>query len=308
MKIVVVGTGGVGGYFGGRLANAGHDVTFIARGEHLKAIHEKGLTVKSIKGDFTLDKVKVTDNLNNVGKADLIILALKAWQIKPLIGDISNLLKNDTIILPLQNGITIADELSEVIPYRHIVGGTCRIISMIESPGVIRHSGVDPVIFFGELDKSETSRLQMLKEIFIKAGIDARATNKIDVELWKKFILICVSGLLAVSRTTYGQIREIKETRQLMTDLFNEVYNLSCAAGVEIEDNYVDKVVAAIDTYAYDSTSSLTRDVLDGKPSEIEYQNGAVVRLAEKLGVDVPVNRFVYSCILPMEIEARKKL
>lgn len=158
---------------------------------------------------------------------------------------------------------------------------------------------------FGELDRSQSERLIILKKVFEQAKISCRVSDDIEADLWKKFIAVCVSGLLAVARANYGEIRTIPETREMMISLLQEVYDLAIRIGVHIEDDFVAKTIAFIDTYPADSTSSLTRNVWDGKPSEIEYQNGTVVRLALQYGVDVPVNRFVYHCILPMEQRAR---
>lgn len=305
MKIAIIGTGGIGGYYGGKLANAGYDVTFLARGKQLSALKENGLTVKSINGDFQVKTINATDKISEIGNCDLAILSLKAWQIKGIASDISSILKPDSIVLPLQNGVQTVDDLQPDINSKHIIGGLCRIISKIESPGVINHFGINPIIVFGELDNSITDRVNRLKEVFDKAGVNSKVSNDIQSELWKKFIGICVSGLLAVTKTNYGQLRELPETRRMMVELLNEIYLLSQKVGVNIESDFVDRTVAAIDAFPYDTTSSLTRDVWEGKPSEIEYQNGAVVRIAEKYNVDVPVNRFVYSCILPMERKAR---
>ena len=305
MKIAIIGTGGVGGYFGAKLAQAGNEVTFLARGEHLKAIQKNGLTVKSIHGDFRVENIKATDKISNIEKTELVIISVKAWQVKGIGEELKPILKSDSTIIPLQNGVLAADELMENIDRKHILGGLCRIISKIEAPGVINHFGVTPTIVFGELDKSKTERLARIQNAFNAAGIESRISDDIEADIWKKFISICVSGLLAVSNTTYGELRELKETRNLMVELINEVYILSRKIGVNIEEDFVDKTVSFIDTYPSDSTSSLTRDVWERKPSEIEYQNGTVVRLGEKYGVATPINRFVYSCILPSELKAR---
>jgi len=307
MKIAIIGTGGVGGYFGGKLAKAGYDVTFLARGEHLSAIQKNGLTVKSVLGDFIIDNVKVTDKTETIGLTDLVILGVKAWQVKDISKELLPLIKKETIVLPLQNGVMVAEELAETLNKENIVGGLCRIISKIEAPGVINHFGLEPSILFGELDNKSTKRIHQIKEMFDKAGISSEISEDITADLWKKFIGICVSGLLAVTKTTYGELRELHETRQLMIELLNEIYLLSRETGISIESGFVEKTISAIDAYPFGSTSSLTRDVWDGKPSEIEYQNGTVVRLGEKFGVATPVNKFVYSSILPMEMKARKK-
>jgi len=307
MKTAIIGTGGVGGYFGGRLAKAGYDVTFLARGAHLKAIQKNGLTIKSILGDFTIDPAKVTERIDNIGLTNLVILGVKAWQVKDISKDLLTIIKKDTIVMPLQNGVMAAEELMDNIRNENIIGGLCRIMSKIEAPGVINHYGLEPSILFGELDNTGTERIDLIKAMFDKAGISSKISEDITADLWKKFIGICVSGLLAVTKTTYGELRELKETRQLMIELLNEIYQLSQKIGIEIEPGFVEKTISVIDSYPYGSTSSLTRDVWEGRPSEIEYQNGAVVWFGEKFGVDTPVNRFVYNSILPMELKARKK-
>lgn len=305
MKIAIIGTGGVGGYFGAKLVQAGYDVTFVARGKHLEMIQNNGLIVKSILGDFKVENLKATDKISEIDNPDLIIVGVKAWQIKEIRDDIKLILKNETVVLPLQNGVLATGELSEKIDRKNILGGLCRIISKIDSPGVIHHIGVTPTIVFGELDRTKTERIDKIQNIFKNAEIETKVSEDIEADLWRKFISICVSGLLAVSNTTYGELRSIKETRQLMIDLLNEIFLLSQKIGVNIETDFVDKTVSFIDTFPYDSTSSLTRDVWDKKPSEIEYQNGTVVRFGEKYGIKTPINRFVYNCIIPNELKAR---
>lgn len=307
MKIAIIGTGGVGGYFGGRLAMAGNDVTFIALGAHLEAILKNGLTVKSINGDFKVYPAKATSDIGSIGKVDLVIVATKAWQVKETAVQIKEIIGSETIVLPLQNGVLASDELKEVLPATNVIAGLCRIISKIEAPGVINHLAVEPTIVFGECDNSPSVRLKKLDSAFTEAGIKSKIASDIQSELWKKYISICVSGWLGVTRSTYGEIRECEETRKIMFDLFTEVADLARARGVNIEPEFVDKTMSFIDTFPYDSTSSLTRDVWEGKPSELEYQNGAVVRLAQEVGLDVPVNSFIYHSLLLMEKRARMK-
>ena len=308
MRIAVIGAGGVGGYFGGCLARANFDVTFLARGEHLKKIQKYGLRIKSIKGDFTVENAQATDSIQKIGPTELIILAIKAWQVSEIARELSPVIRKDTIVLPLQNGVVTAEELAEIIPAENIIGGLCKIISKLESPGVINHFALEPIVIFGEFNSVRSERAELLKSIFDKAEIDAQISDDITADLWKKFIAICVSGLLAVTRTSYGELRELKETRQMMTDLIREIYALSQHLRINIEPGFPDRLISIIDTYPPETTSSLTRDVWDGRPSEIEYQNGTVVRLGEKYGLPTPVNRFVYNSILPMEIKARKNL
>jgi len=306
MKITIIGTGGVGGYFGGRLALAGNDVTFIARGAHLNAIKTNGLIVKSTLGEFTIKPAKATSELDVVHYSDLVMICTKAWQVKEIAQQIAPLIGAETMVLPLQNGVLAAEELAEFIPRKHIVGGLCRIFSKIESPGTISHMGADPTILFSELNNEHTERTMWLKYTFETAGLTNIWSDDIQADLWKKFLMICSSALLAVTKTNYGELRSIPETRALLHEMYTEIYNVAIAAGINLPENSVEKTMKAVDTFPPESTSSLTRDVWEGKPSEIEYQNGTVVKFGEKYNVPTPVNRFVYYSILPMEMKARQ--
>lgn len=306
MNIAVIGAGGVGGYFGGKLAKAGNPVTFVARGEHGKAMLSTGLKVKSLQGDFFVQPVTVVEDIDGLEKPDLVLLGVKAWQVKEVAQRLRSVIHENTMVLTLQNGVLAAGEVSEVLGAKHALAGLCRIISKIESPGVINHFGVDPLIVFGEINSQMTDRVQKIHSMFENAGFKSQISTDIQADLWKKFINICVSGLLAVTRSNYGEIREIKETRRMMFDLLTEIYTLSRKMGIIISADYVEKSMQYIDSFPYDSNSSLARDVWNGKPSELEYQNGTVVKLADQYGVEVPVNRFIYNSILPMELRARK--
>ena len=158
MKIAIIGTGGVGGYFGARLAKAGFNVIFLARGAHLKALKNNGIYIKSIDGDFKINPVKATGTIEDIGMPDLIIVAVKAWQVKEVASGLCKIIHNNTRIIPLQNGVLAAEELGDQLNRKYILGGLCRILSKIESPGVINHFGVNPTIVFGELDKSVSVR------------------------------------------------------------------------------------------------------------------------------------------------------
>jgi 2-dehydropantoate 2-reductase len=306
MKIAIIGTGGVGGYFGGRLAKAGNDVTFLARGKHLEAMMSHGLIVQSITENFTIQPVQATDSITSIEKVDLVLLCVKSWLVKDMAKDLMPLLNENTMVLPLQNGVMAAEELQSVIPSHHVLGGLCRIISKIEAPGVIRHFGVDPTVVFGELNNGKSARVVKLQKVFEQAGFNAHISHDIQADIWKKFIQICISGLLGVTRVPYGGIREVKETRGMMIVLFQEVYDLSQKLGINIAPDFVEKAVGVVDSFDYNASASLARDIWEGRPSELEYQNGTVVRLAEKYGLEVPVNKFIYSVLLPQERKARK--
>ncbi|NJK94186.1 MAG: 2-dehydropantoate 2-reductase [Bacteroidales bacterium] len=306
MNITIIGTGGVGGYFGGKLAQAGNNVTFIARGEHLKQIREKGLQIKSIKGDFLIKPAMATDNISEIDTPELVILGVKAWQVKDIAVQLKPLIKENTIVLPLQNGVLAADELLAVLQPNQVLAGLCRIFSKIEAPGIINHFGVEPEIVFGEMNNGINPNVEKLQKTLESAHIKSKIAGDIRTELWKKLMIIGSGGLLALTRTTYGEIRENSETRELMRVLLKEIYEVALADGAKIEIDFTEKTMAYIDTYPYDATTSLARDICAGKPSEIDYQNGTVARLGEQFKVGVPLNSFVYSCLLPLERKARK--
>jgi 2-dehydropantoate 2-reductase len=305
MNITILGTGGVGGYFGGCLAKAGNIVTFVARGKHLEAIQQNGLQVKSTKGDFTIFPAKASDDYLSVKDAELVLVCTKAWQVKDVAQSIAPFIGPNCMVMPLQNGILAADELAEYLPAQNIVGGLCRLFSLIEAPGIIMQRGGEPTIVFGELTNEKSSRTARLKQLFDEAGINNIWTNDIKADLWKKFIMIASSALLAITKTNYGQLRNLQPTREMLIDLYTEIYHVGIAAGINLSDNIVEKTMQAVDAFPPDSTSSLTRDVWEGKPSEIEYQNGTIVNLGKKLGVPTPINQFVYNTVLPMEMKAR---
>lgn len=307
MKIAVIGAGGVGGYFGGRLARAGNEVTFLARGAHLEAMRTNGLTVKSVLGDFHLENVQATDDMETIGIVDLIIIGLKAWQVKDMATQLDSLIGEQTVILPLQNGLLTYDELRDAVGPKPVLCGLCKIISKVEAPGVINHFAHIPEIVFGEADNTKSERVQQLQTVLQGAGIQATLAENIQMELWKKFIFICVSGLMAITNTNYGELRSVPETRKLMIDLLNEIVTLAQEASIPFGDDFVEKNVGFIDSLAPDSTTSLARDIWAENPSELEYQNGTVVKLAKQFNVDVPVNQFVYSCLVPAELKARKR-
>lgn len=306
MKIAIIGSGGVGGFFGAKLANAGNDVIFLARGAHLEALIKNGITVKSVDGDFKVEKIKATDKISNIEKVDLVILGVKAWQVREISKELHYIIKDDTVILPLQNGVLAVEELQEHIDEKHIIGGLCRIISKIESPGVINHLGIKPTIVFGEQDHVVSDRVLKIKSGLDQSGINNNISENIETELWKKFLFICSGGLLSITKSTYGELRELKETRRMFLELFNEIYCLAEKAGIVLSPEIPQKSLNFIDSLPYDSVASMVRDIWAGEPSEIEYQNGTVVKLADKYGIDVPINRFIYECILPMERRARK--
>ncbi|MEF3275101.1 MAG: 2-dehydropantoate 2-reductase [Chloroflexus sp.] len=310
MRIAIVGVGGVGGYFGGRLAQAGHDVFFIARGQHLAAMQQHGLRVRSIAGDFTLPEVKATSDPAEVGPVDLVIVAVKGWQVRAAAEAMRPLIGPQTAVLPLLNGVDAPNELAEVLGAEHTLAGLCRVIAYREAPGVIVHAGVNPTsIDFGELDNRITPRLQRIQAVLESAGIRGNIPADIHVALWQKFMLICTwSGFGATTRAPIGVWRALPETRPLVEQCLAEVVAVAKARGIAMPDDAVPNMMAFIDSMPYDGTASLQRDIMAGQPSELMSQNGALVRLAREVGVAVPVNEMLYAILLPQELAARGQL
>jgi 2-dehydropantoate 2-reductase len=310
MRIAIFGSGGVGGYFGGRLAQAGYDVTFIARGEHLNVMRESGLRVNSIADDFVLDKVQATDDPKNVGKVDFVICAVKAWQVaaaaksmKPMIGD-------DTLVIPLQNGIETTGHLTDVLGEEAVLGGLCALIAFQAAPGHIKHIGANPLIRFNRLDKQADSRVNQLSEAFNHCdGVKSSIPDDVNVAMWLKFLLIAPwSGMGAVSQAPIGVLLKLPETRQLLLDSMQEIYQLGVAQGINLTDDCIQKTIAVLESLPESSTTSMQQDMAKGKPSELDEQNGAIVRLGKSLDIDTPVNRFILDCLRPQELRARGAL
>lgn len=310
MRIAVFGTGGVGGYFGGRLAEAGEEVVFIARGDHLRALRERGLRVESTRGDFTVSPARATDDLKEIGPVDAVLVGVKSWQVADAARALRPLIGPETIVVPLQNGVDAPRQLAEALGDEHALGGVCRIIAYIAGPGHIRHSGVDPYIAFGSLDGRSHPGAERLRAAFARAtGLTVEVPSDIRVTLWRKFLLIApLSGLGAVTRAPVGVLRSLPETRALLERALAEIYVLGRAQGVALPENTVEQTLSFIDALPPAGTASMQRDIIDGKPSELEAQNGAVVRMAREAGIETPVHSFIYAALVALERRARGEL
>jgi 2-dehydropantoate 2-reductase len=305
MRIAVIGAGGVGGYFGGRLAQAGHDVTFIARGATLAALQKHGLRVESILGDFALERVQVTDDPASVGPVDAILTAVKAWQIAEAAANLQPMLAAETIVVPLENGIDAPDVLANVIGREHVAGGLCAIVSFVVEPGHVRHAASEPIVMFGELDNRRSDRLERLREAFASAGVNAEIPADIHRSMWTKFLFIAtMSGIGALTRVPVGVWRSDPEIRSLVSRSLHEVVELARARGVDLGEEAIQRTWQRYDALAPDATSSMQRDIMEGKPSELDAQLGAIVRLASEHGVAVPITSILYHALLPQERRA----
>jgi len=310
LRIVVFGAGAVGGYFGGRLAEAGEDVRFIARGRHLAAIRDGGLRVSSIEGDFLIQPAWVTEEPAAAAPADVVLVAVKAWQVPEAAESIRPLMGQDTFVVPFENGIEAPDQLADALGATRVLGGLCRILAHVEEPGHIRHVGAAPYIAFGELNRAASSRVEALREAFGRArGLTVEVPSDIRVAMWSKFVFIAaLSGVGALTRAPVGVIRGQPESRRLLEQSLEEIHALALRAGVPVPADLVATTLAYVDTMPADGLASMQRDMMQGRPSELEAQVGAVVRSAERVGLDVPLHRTIYAALLPQERTARGEM
>ncbi|HYH08259.1 MAG TPA: 2-dehydropantoate 2-reductase [Thermoanaerobaculia bacterium] len=298
MKIAVVGVGGVGGYFGGRLAQAGYDVTFVARGATLEALRTKGLRVESIKGDLHLPHVKATEKLTE--EVDVVLMAVKAWQLEEATKAIAS---TNATVVPMQNGIDAPTILAN--QFANVLGGLCAIISFIVEPGHIKHPASEPTVMFGELDNTRSERAERLLEAFTKAGVNAEIPRDIHRSMWAKFLFITpLSAMGAITRVPVGAWRASSELRDLTTRALEEIVALARAQHIDLGEDAVAKTWERYDDLAPEATASLQRDIMQGKRSELEAQLGAVVRVGRQHGIATPVNAMLYHCLLPQERQA----
>lgn len=306
MKIAVVGAGGVGGYFGGRLAQAGVDTTFIARGATLEALRTRGLRVDSTHGDFVLEQVQATDDPATVGPVDVILMAVKAWQVADAAQKLAPMIGAETMVVPLENGIDTPDVLETIIGREHVAGGLCAIVSFIVAPGHIRHAAYDPLVMFGELDNRRSERVERLRQAFANANVAVQVPENIQHSMWTKFLFIApFSGIGAITRVPVGTWRAMPEVRAIADEALRELAAVASARGVDLGADAVAKTWERYDAMAPPSTASMQRDILEGRPSELDAQLGAIVRLARETGVAAPVTSFLYHCLLPQERAAR---
>lgn len=310
MRFAIFGTGAVGGYFGGRLAQAGHDVIFIARGEHLKAIQDRGLQVSSLEEDFEIKPAQATDDPRKIGPVDTVILGVKAWQVEEAARAMGPLLGPETLILPLQNGVEAVPQLESILGTGPVIGGVCRIISMLEGPGRIRHAGAAPLITFGELNNRKTPRVEGLRAAFDNvSGVTAVIAGDIQATIWQKFLMIAAwSGMGAITRAPIGIFRTLPETRPMLISAMEEIFTVALANSIQLARDKVSTTLAFMDKIPAEGTASMQRDIMAGRPSELFQQNGAVVRFGKQAEIATPVNTFIYQSLLPLEMKARGEL
>ena len=306
MKILVVGAGGVGGYYGALLARAGHDVTFVARGAHLAAMRQHGLKLESVVGTVHLPTVRVTDDPATLGPADLVIFSVKLWDTEAAARQILPLIGPDTGVLSLQNGVKKDDILRPIVGEKSLMGGVAYMGTAISRPGVIQHTGTMQRVVFGEYDGRRSKRAEALLEYCRKAGIDASISDDIRRTIWEKFaFLVGMAAVTATIRLPIGPIREHPLTRRFYQDAIAEAAAVGRALGVRLPENFAEERMAFVDTLPATMTASLHHDLERGNPLEVEWLSGSVVELGASVGVPTPVHRAVRD-ILILHAKGRK--
>jgi len=303
MKYAVVGVGGMGGYFGARLAADGNEVAFIARGQHAEAMRRDGLMVKSPLGDVRIDNPDVPKDIDDVGFADIILFAVKLWDLDDAAAQIKPLLAHDTAIIPVQNGVSVCDRLAKHLGPHHVLGGVAKISAVIERPGVIRHNAPPARLIFGERDGSKSWRLECLSAACQSAGIEHTVSDDIEREIWDKFVFLApLAGAACFYRAPIRAVVEDPERRACLAALMRETAAVGRARGVALADDIAERTLdQALDIGA---KPSMLVDLENGRRLELEWLNGEVVRLGKELGVDTPANAEVYAALKPFAMGA----
>jgi 2-dehydropantoate 2-reductase len=307
MKIAVMGSGGVGGFYGGHLAHVGCDVTFVARGAHFKAMREHGLKIESAAhGDIHVPKVKVTEDPATIGPVDLVIIAVKLWDIETTANAIKPIVGPHTGVLSLQNGVIKDDILRRAFGDKAVMGGVGYVATHISRPGVIHQTGTLQRLLFGEYDGSRSERAETLYAAALRTGIEPELSADIRKTLWEKYVfLVGLSGSTTTMRSTIGPIRENPQTRAFLQDLMRETVAVGRAHGVALPEDYADQRMTFADSVAPDMTSSMHHDLEGGNRLEVAWLSGGVVQLGKAVKVPTPANRAVWD-MLALHADGRR--
>lgn len=289
-----MGAGGVGGYYGARLAQAGHQVVFVARGTQLKALQGSGLRVESPLGDIRLPRVEVTSEPAGIDPVDMVLFGVKLWDTHQAAEAIKPLIRGETGVVSFQNGVVKDDILRQILGPGPVIGGVCYIAATIAGPGLIRHSGTLQKLVFGEYDGTLSPRVRQFRDACAKAGIDAEVSDRIEQVIWEKFVfLVGLSGTTSLARSPIGQIRGHPRSRAFLHDVMGEVVQVARAEGVPLPAGYADDRLAFTDQVPASMTSSMHQDLERGNRLEVAWLSGDVVERGARLGVPTPCNRAI---------------
>jgi 2-dehydropantoate 2-reductase len=298
MRIVIMGAGGLGGYFGARLAAAGNDVAFVARGAHLAAIRQDGLRVTSARGDLHLRDVVATDDPATLAPADVVIIGVKLWDTEAAAEAVKPLVRPGTAVVSFQNGVNKDEVLTRILGREAVIGGVSQIGVVIASPGVIAHTGTMAKLIFGELDNRRTPRVEALLAACTAAGVEAEIADDINLAIWQKFaFLVGMSAVTTTMRSTIGPIRSNPQTRAFLQDVVAEAVAVGRALGVPLAADYAEQRMAFIGNLPPQMTASMQGDLARGNRLEVPWLSGAVVELGKKVGVPTPLNRAVFDIL-----------
>lgn len=302
MRVGVFGAGGVGGFFGGRLALAGVEVALIARGAHLAALRERGLQVRGAGGDFTV-RVPASADPVEIGPCDYVLFCVKSYDTDEAAAQLGPLLKDDTAVVSLQNGVDNEEKIAARIGPEHVLGGVTFIFAAIAEPGVVEQTGDVGRVLFGELDGSRSERAERLLAECRVADIDAFLADDIRLVLWDKFAFLCaLAGVTATTRLSMDELMRVPESRELFRQIVREAALVAAAEGVALADDIVDQKTAFAETFGPGSFSSLHHDLVTGRRLELDALHGELTRRAARHGISVPVSEVVYALLRPWEL------
>ena len=302
VKLLVMGAGGVGGYYGARFAEAGHEVVFVARGAHLRAIAENGLTVLSERGDVTIPDARVTDDPATAGVCDGVLVCVKLRDLESAARAIRPAVGPTTWVTSLQNGVEKEPVLVEAVGREPVIGGTTQIAAVIAEPGVVRHNGRMADLIYGELDGARTERILAFDAAARAApGFDATLAADVGLEIWRKFSFLApFAGITALHRSSIGPLRRDPQARREIEALVAEAVAVGRAEGIAFGPDREREVMAFVDGLPEGMKSSMLHDLDAGRPLELEWLTGAVCRLGDRHGIETPASDRVYAALAPV--------
>jgi 2-dehydropantoate 2-reductase len=306
MRVTIIGAGAVGGLLGGLLARAGHAVSFVAHGESLAALRSHGIDVITASDGFSTGPLPASPSPSGLGVSDLVVVAVKSWQVEALAPSLAALLGAGTMVVPVQNGVEAADQLASALGQEAVVGGLCHVLATREAPGRVRTLGPPLSLTLGERAGDTSDRLDRLAKVLREAGITVTLSTSMYVALWTKLLFVEPFGSVgAVTRSSADVVRSIPETRTMLEQAMREVQAVAVGRGVPVSDDAITQSLARVDTLPVGATASMHRDLVEGRPSELHEQTGAVVRLGRQAGVPRPVHDFLLASLLPQDRRSR---
>ena len=302
MKIMIMGTGGVGGFFGAKLANAGHEVYFIARGKHLAAIKSQGLKIISETGNLLLNPVSISDNPSDFNLPDIILLCVKTYDIESACKTIEPIMEQNTGVIPFLNGIGHIEIMQNILGKDNVLGGVAAISALIKEPGIIIHNSKMQMLKFGELNNNISSRVKELHKACEDSGINSIIPDDIYSDMWQKAVLMCsLAGVNCLTRLPLGPCRTNTATRRLLEDISNEVISIAKAVGVMLPENQLELTMKQLDSLPEGMKASTLPALENGQKLEVAALHGSIVNLGIKNNINTPMNRAVYASLSPHE-------